>query len=105
MDEENMNPEEENTEPDPVVPPEEDPDGVVSGGMVPITDHKGVVLGHLKISSVSIDHKQGLVVKAEDVEVFGSLSLSVIKVDSLDLTYEVLQKLVSLTEGAEIWVE
>lgn len=101
MDEENTNPEE-ITEPDLVVPPEEEPDWVLGEGLVPIANYKGAVLGHLKISAVHIDPKQGLVVEAEDVEVFGDTGLSVVKIDNIDLTYELLQKIISLTDGPEI---
>ena len=106
MEEENkdlvMHLEEETTEPDPVVPPEEEPDWVISEGTTPITNQTGGTLGQLKISSVSIDPKQGLVVEAVDVEVFGDTGNSVVKIDCIDLTYETLQKILSLTEGPEI---
>lgn len=100
MDEENTNPEEETTEPDPV-----EPDWVLGEGTVHITNYKGGVLGHLKISAVHIDPKEGLVIEAENVEIFGDTAVSVVKIDSIDLTYEILQKILSLTEGAEIWVD
>lgn len=101
MDEENMEPEE-NTEPDLVEPPEEESDVVLSEGMTPIKNYKGDTLGQLKISSISIDPKQGIVVEAEDVEVFGDTGTSVVKIDRIDLTYEAFQKILSLTEGPEI---
>lgn len=95
MDEENMNPEEKESGP-------VDSGWTIGEGMIPITDYKGGILGQLKISSVSIDHKEGIVVEAVDVKVFGNMGVSVVEIDCIDLTYETLQKILSLTEGPEI---
>lgn len=89
----------------PVEPPEEseeEPTWEVGEGMIPINNKNGGALGQLKVVSVYIDDREGVVIEAEDVEIFGDLMISTVKINTIDLTYETLRKIMSLTEGPEI---